>query len=71
MSKWIRKGDRVLVIAGNEKGKSGEVLSRGEERVLIQGVNMRKKAFKAKKAGEKGQMVELAMPIHVSNVKKA
>ncbi len=33
MSKWIRKGDRVLVIAGNDKGKAGEVLSRSEDRV--------------------------------------
>ena len=43
MSKWIRKGDRVLVIAGNDKGKAGEVLSRDEDRVIVQGINVRKK----------------------------
>ncbi len=68
MSKWIRKGDRVLVIAGNEKGKSGEVLSRGEERVLIQGVNMRKKHLKPTQESRGGRIIEMEVPIHISNV---
>ncbi len=68
----IKKGDNVIVIAGASKGKKGKVLRAmpTEDKVIVEGVNMRKKAFKARKAGEKGQMVELAMPIHVSNVKK-
>lgn len=67
MSKWIKKGDKVLVIAGNEKGKSGTVLSRKEDRVVIQGLNIRKKHVKRKSQVDKG-MIEIETPIHVSNV---
>ncbi len=67
MSKWIRKGDRVLVIAGNEKGKTGEVLVRKGERVLIQGINLRIKHTKPTQPGMSGR-IEREMPIHISNV---
>ncbi len=68
MSKWIRKGDRVLVIAGNDKGKAGEVLMRTAERVLIQGVNLRKKHLKKTQEAPGGRIVEMEVPIHISNV---
>lgn len=72
MSKWIRKGDRVVVTAGNDKGKTGEVLSRGEDRVLVQGVNVRKKHLKrtqqTQQAQPGGRIVEMEVPIHISNV---
>lgn len=68
MSKWIRKGDRVLVIAGNDRGKSGEVLSRGEDRVVIQGINVRKKHLKRTQQTQGGRIVEMEVPIHISNV---
>lgn len=68
MSKWIRKGDRVLVIAGNDKGKSGEVLSRVEDRVIVQGVNIRKKHMRRTQEMQGGRIVEMEMSIHVSNV---
>ncbi|HSX25792.1 MAG TPA: 50S ribosomal protein L24 [Chlamydiales bacterium] len=68
MSKWIRKGDRVLVIAGNDKGKTGEVLSRSEDRVLIQGINVRKKHLKRTQQTQGGRIVEMETPIHISNV---
>ena len=68
MSKWIRKGDRVKVIAGNDKGKTGEVLGRTEERVLIQGVNIRKKHLKRTQESQGARIVEMEVPIHVSNV---
>lgn len=71
MSKWIRKGDRVVVIAGNDKGKSGEVLTRSEERVIVQGVNMRKKHLKKNQQVQGGRIVEMEVPIHISNVKLA
>ncbi|PCI78396.1 50S ribosomal protein L24 [Candidatus Aerophobetes bacterium] len=67
-NKWIKQGDTVLVIAGNDKGKSGEVLARKQERILIRGVNMRKKHMKAKKQGQKSDIVEIELPIHISNV---
>lgn len=68
MSKWIRRGDRVVVIAGNDKGKSGEVLSRSEERVIVQGVNVRKKHMRRTQQTQGGRIVEMEMPIHISNV---
>ena len=42
-SKKIRKGDRVLVISGNSKGMTGTVMTFRGDRLLVQGVNMRKK----------------------------
>lgn len=69
MGKWIKKGDRVLVIAGNYRGKAGEVLSRGEERILVQGVNIRKKHMKPTQQTQgKGRIIEMEVPIHISNV---
>ncbi len=68
MSKWIRKGDRVLVIAGNDKGKTGEILACAEERVIVQGVNVRKKHMRRTSQTQGGRIVEMEMPIHVSNV---
>lgn len=73
MSKWIRKGDRVKVIAGNDKGKMGEVLDRSEDRVLVQGVNVRKKHLKhtqetQQMQGKGGRIIDREVPIHISNV---
>lgn len=68
MSKWIRKGDKVKVIAGNDKGKTGEVLGREEDRVLVKGVNIRKKHMKRTERSQGARIVEMELPIHVSNV---
>ena len=68
MSKQIKKGDRVLVIAGNDKGKSGEVLSRSKERILIQGINVRKKHMKRTQESQGGRIIDMEVPIHISNV---
>ena len=66
----IRKGDIVIIISGAAKGRSGKVLRvfREESRVIVEGVNLRKKHERARRANQKGQMIEIAMPIHVSNV---
>ncbi len=68
----IKKGDNVIVIAGASKGKKGKVIKAipTDNKVVVEGVNMRKKSRKATKKGEQGQILEMAMPIHVSNVKK-
>ncbi|MEN9654727.1 MAG: ribosomal protein [Chlamydiota bacterium] len=68
MSKWIRKGDKVCVIAGNDKGKFGEVLARLDERVVVQGVNVRKKHLKKTQETQGGRIVEMEKSIHISNV---
>ena len=69
----IKKGDKVTVIAGKDKGKSGVVVRAMPklQKVVVEGVNIAKKHQKPVKSGSKGQIVEVAMPIHISNVKKA
>lgn len=66
----IRKGDKVQVMAGKDKGKSGviERVIREDNKVVIDGVNIKKKHQKGMKKGEKGQLIEIAMPIDASNV---
>lgn len=66
-NKWIRKGDKVVVISGNEKGQTGNVLQRSEDRVVIEGLNIRKKHVKPKQRMQPG-IVEMEAPIHISNV---
>jgi len=68
MSKRIRKGDRVRVIAGNSKGKFGEILSRNGEKVIIQDVNLRKKHMRPTQESQGGRIIEMECPIHISNV---
>ena len=66
----IKKGDKVVVIAGSEKGKEGtitKVLPK-EEKVIIGGVNMVKKHVKPNQAEPEGKITEKEAPIHVSNV---
>ena len=70
MATRIRKGDTVQVIAGDDKGRTGKVLSVDEEkqRVVIEKVNFVKRHTKARKQGMKSGIVEMEAPIHVSNV---
>lgn len=69
----LKKGDKVIVIAGKDKGKSSTVVKvlKEENRVILDGINMVKKHIKAPKAGEKGGITSIAMSIHASNVKLA
>jgi large subunit ribosomal protein L24 len=66
----IRKGDKVVVIAGKDKGKRGTVLSIVKpDKVLIEGVNVVKKHQKPMPAkGISAGIIEKALPIHISNV---
>ena len=67
----IKKNDTVLIISGKDRGKKGKVLHvfPKDQRLLVEGVNMRKKHVRPKKSGEKGQIVESPSPLTVSNVK--
>ncbi|NGX50397.1 MAG: 50S ribosomal protein L24 [Chlamydiae bacterium] len=67
-SKWIKKGDKVLVICGNDRGKVGEVIAKKESRILIQGVNVRKRHMKSREQNRKSEIVSIEKPIHISNV---
>ena len=68
----IRKGDNVQVLSGNDKGKTGEVLEvlQKEDKVVVKGVNVRKKHVKARKQGDESGIipVECAIPASKVNV---
>jgi large subunit ribosomal protein L24 len=68
----IKKGDNVKIITGKDKGKSGKIVRVlvSENKVIVEGSNMMKKHQRPRKSGEKGSMMNIAMPIHASNVKK-
>jgi large subunit ribosomal protein L24 len=67
----IKEGDQVLIISGKSKGKKGKVLVAfpSENKILVDGVNIKKKHQRPRKEGEKGQIVEKPAPIFVSNAK--
>jgi large subunit ribosomal protein L24 len=66
----IRKGDRVVLLSGKDKGKSGIVMEvrPGEERVLVEGLNMMKRHTKPRPPNEPGGVIERPAPVHLSNV---
>lgn len=68
----IKKGDKVLIITGKDKGKTGVVLKSFPkiDAVLVEGINKKKLHKRPKKSNEKGKIIEQATPVHVSNVKK-
>lgn len=68
----IKKGDKVIVITGKDKGKSGPVVKAFPklDMVLVEGLNKKKLHQRPRKSNEKGKIVEQAAPIHVSNVRK-
>jgi len=65
----IKKNDTILIISGKDKGKKGKVIesSPKEGRIVVEGLNMRKKNVRPKKSGEKGQIISLPFPFNVSN----
>lgn len=67
----VKKNDTVLIISGKYRGRTGKILKAfpKKDKVLIEGVNLRKKHQKPKKTGDKGEIVEIPAPIHISNVK--
>ncbi len=69
----IHKNDNVIVIAGKDKGKIGKVVKAipKEGKIVVEGAGMVKKHQRPTKSGQKGQVIEKAMPIHVSNVRLA
>ena len=68
----IKKGDTVMVIAGDDKGKTGEVLKvlTKKDAVIVAGCKVAKKAVKPSEENKEGGFVNKEMPIHISNVKK-
>jgi large subunit ribosomal protein L24 len=68
----IKKGDQVMIIAGDDKGKTGEVLKvlTKQDAVIVAGAKIAKKAVKPSETNKEGGFANIEMPIHISNVKK-
>jgi len=68
----IKKGDTVMVIAGDDKGTTGEVLQvlTKKDAVIVAGCKKAKKAVKPSEDNKEGGFDNKEMPIHISNVKK-
>lgn len=66
----IKKNDNVIVMTGKDRGKSGKVLQVlvKDGKVVVQGANMMKRHERARKQGEKGQIVSKEVPLRASNV---
>ncbi|MBI2625314.1 MAG: 50S ribosomal protein L24 [Candidatus Nealsonbacteria bacterium] len=67
----IKKGDTVLIISGKDRGRTGKVIKAfpKERKVSVEGVNVRKKHVRAKKSGEKGQIIQIPGFLHLSSIK--
>lgn len=66
----IKKGDTVYILSGNDKGKTGEVLEiiPKTEKIVVKGINIRKKHVKPRKQGEEGGILPIECAIHSSKV---
>lgn len=65
----LKTGDKVTVIAGADKGKSGKILKVLEDKVIVEGIHVVKKHLKPKYNNGTGEIIETEAPIHKSNVK--
>jgi large subunit ribosomal protein L24 len=66
----IKKGDKVIVTKGREKGKKGviSIVNKKDGRVIIDGINLRSRHQKSRKRGAVGEIVSVPQPISISNV---
>ena len=66
----IRKGDNIKIISGNDKGKQGKVLAvfPNERKIVVEGVNIKKKHVRPKQQGKKGELVRIPAPFFASRV---
>jgi large subunit ribosomal protein L24 len=64
----LKTGDKVVVIAGANKGKEGKITKVLDDKVVVEGVNVAKKHLKPKNNNGTGEIVEVERPIHKSNV---
>lgn len=64
----IRKGDTITIISGNDKGHSGKVISvlSDAEKIVVEGVNLKKKHMRPRRQGQKGEIVRLPAPFSAS-----
>ncbi|MEE2972220.1 MAG: 50S ribosomal protein L24 [Planctomycetota bacterium] len=70
MARHVKMGDLVIIPGGNDRGRTGEILSVDAEgdRVVVSGINVRKRHLKPTQTRPQGGVIEQEMPIHISNV---
>ena len=68
----IKKGDTVIVLSGDDKGKTGKVVRAFPAlgKIIVEGVNIMKHHEKPRQSGKKGQTVDKTMPLYASKVKR-
>lgn len=68
----IKKGDTVTILSGDDKGKTGKVTKAfpAEGKIVVEGINTVRKHQRPTRQGQKGQIVDMAMPLHASKVAK-
>jgi large subunit ribosomal protein L24 len=67
----LKKGDIVVHIIGEDKGKRGKILSINSEKdtAIVEGTNLVKKHLRPRRQGEQGGIIEKEAPVHISNIK--
>jgi len=67
----LKKGDQILIIKGKDKKRKGKIIKvlPKEDKIIIEGLNLKKKHLRPKKEGEKGEIVAIPAPLNISNVK--
>ena len=68
----VKKGDIVKILCGKDRGKQGRILSVDYQRsrITVEGVNIAKKAIRPSQQSPKGGIIDMALPVHISNVKR-
>jgi large subunit ribosomal protein L24 len=68
----IKKGDTVTILSGDDRGKTGKVVKAFPAlgKIVVEGMNTVRKHQRPTKQGQKGQVVDVAMPMHASKVAK-
>lgn len=67
----LKKGDVVVVVSGNDRGKKGKILSidKKHNKIIVEGVHMMKKHMRPRKQGDQGGIIEKEAALHLSNTK--
>ena len=68
----VKKGDTVKILSGDDKGKTGKITEvfPKERKIVVEGMNTIKRHQKPRQQGQKGQIIDRAMPMHASKVAK-
>ena len=66
----IKKGDQIIILSGKDKGKQGKVSKTlpDDNKLVVEGLNLRKKHTKSRQADKKGEMILIPSPLHISRV---